>query len=240
MPAPVVQVQNLKVCFGPHEVLHGIDFTVGKGEFVSIVGKSGGGKSSLLYALAGFVKREGDVQIPDHIGMVFQDYAVFPWLTVKRNIAFGLQAAGNDSQPALLTQYLELTGLTDHARKYPSQLSGGQRQRVALARALAPNPEIILMDEPFGALDPHTRDKMQAWLLEVWEKNHKTVLFVTHNIDEAVFLSDRVIVLNAGRILKEFKVDFARPRNESLKFASDFIEMKKQIFNAIEEGAPLP
>jgi ABC-type nitrate/sulfonate/bicarbonate transport system ATPase subunit len=183
-----IQVRGLHVHYGENEVLNGIDFTVDRGEFMSIVGKSGCGKSTLLHALAGFIEKDGEVKIPSDLGMVFQNYAVFPWLTVRGNIAFGLHEINGQQRENLVVRHLEMVGLSADAHKYPAQLSGGQTQRVALARALAPNPEIIFMDEPFGALDMYTREKMQTWLLHIWENNHKTVLFVTHNIEESIFL----------------------------------------------------
>lgn len=230
-----IGVVGLRVKYGEIEVLHAIDFQVKRGEFVSIVGKSGCGKSSLLHALAGFIEREGEIEMPSEIGMVFQSYAVFPWLTVKGNIAFGLDSMGGKQKEQVVAQSLEMVGLGKDERKYPFQLSGGQAQRVALARALAPDPEVIFMDEPFGALDMFTRERMQTWLLKIWGKARKTILFVTHNLEEAVFLSDRVIVLGQGNILGEFAIPFGRPREEQLKFAHSFVDLKKQILERMEE-----
>ncbi len=229
-----ISVSGLRVSYGENEILHGIDFTVHQGEFVSIVGKSGCGKSTLLYALAGFIERHGEVQMPPKLGMVFQDYAVFPWLTVKGNIGFGLDGGDSKHREEIIAKHLDMTGLAADAKKYPFQLSGGQSQRVALARALAADPSVILMDEPFGALDMFTREKMQAWLLDIWEKDHKTVLFVTHNIEEALFLSDKVIVFGQGKILGEFQVPLGRPRNEAMKFTSPFMELKRQVLEKME------
>lgn len=229
-----IQVRGLRVRYGDEEIIHGIEFGVKKGQFVSIVGKSGCGKSTLLHALAGFISSEGEIQIPQNVGVVFQNYAVFPWLTVRGNLAFGLHAMGKSDREALVARLLEMTGLSASGAKYPAQLSGGQAQRVALARAIAPDPEVLLMDEPFGALDMYTREKMQSWLLDIWGKERKTVLFITHNIEEAVFLSDRIIVFGLGRILGEFQVPFDRPRTDDLKFAAAFIEAKKSIVATME------
>jgi len=229
-----IQVRGLKVCYGSHEVIRGINFTVQKGEFVSVIGKSGCGKSSMLHALAGLIEKTGEVEIPTDVGMVFQSYAVFPWLTVKGNIAFGLQDADEKQRDELVAKYLEMIGLTNDARKYPYELSGGQSQRVALARALVLNPDVILMDEPFGALDQFTREKMQVWLLDIWEKSHKTVIFVTHNIEEAIYLSDRVIVMGQGVILGEFPVSFNRPREDQIKFTPAFVSLKRQVLELME------
>ncbi len=230
-----IRVHGLRVKYGELEVLHGIDFQVDRGQFVSIVGKSGSGKSTLLHALAGFIEKDGDIEMPFDLGIVFQNYAVFPWLTVRGNIGFGLHRLESKRRQELLTKYVEIVGLSSEARKYPFQLSGGQAQRVALARALAANPSVILMDEPFGALDMFTRERMQRWLLDIWEKDHKTVLFVTHNIEEALFLSDRVIVLGQGNVLGSVKVLFGRPRMEALKFSPAFVELKKQILDKMEK-----
>lgn len=234
MNAPIT-AHNLQVCYGAAEVLHGIDLAIKAGEFVSIVGQSGSGKSTLLHALAEFVESRGKVEVPSRIGMVFQNYAVFPWLTVRGNIAFGLHEVDRETKAKKIKEHLELTRLEEHQNKYPAELSGGQSQRVALARALAPNPDAIFMDEPFGALDPHTQEKMETWLLDVWERDHKTVVFVTHNIEEAIFLSDRIIVLGAGNILGEYPVRFARPRLEPIKFTSEFLALKKELHDTLEK-----
>lgn len=231
-----IQVSGLRVRYDGNEILHGLDFKIDRGEFVSIVGASGCGKSTLLHALAGFIHKEGAIRISEDVGMVFQNYAVFPWLTVRGNIAFGLNGIGKQKKNALIERLVNMIGLGIDANKYPSQLSGGQVQRVALARALATDPEVILMDEPFGALDMYTREKMQTWLLNVWETDHKTVLFVTHNIEEAIFLSDRVIVLGQGIILGEFLIPFDRPRLEEIKFSTAFVELKRQLLERMQQS----
>ncbi len=229
-----IRAQNLRVRYDENEVLHGLDFVVRKGEFVSIVGKSGCGKSTLLHALAGFIEKDGDVEVPADLGIVFQNYAVFPWLTVAGNIAYGLSQCSRSERRQVVAEMLERMELNDHAKKYPAQLSGGQTQRVALARALATNPEAVLMDEPFGALDPYTRDKMQTWLHQMWEQTNKTVLFVTHHIEEAVFLSDRIIVLGEGLICGEFDVPFGPRRKAEIKFTESFIELRRQVVTLME------
>jgi NitT/TauT family transport system ATP-binding protein len=230
-----IRVRGLRVSYQEHEVVHGIDLCINRGEFVAIVGKSGSGKSTVLHALAGFIEKQGEIEIPKNLGIVFQNYAVFPWLTVEGNLAFGLHSDG-DHRRALVTRLLEMTGLSADRRKYPAQLSGGQAQRVALGRALGHEPEVILMDEPFGALDMYTREKMQGWLLDIWGKEHNTVIFVTHNIEEAIYLSDRVIVFGQGTILGEFSVPFGRPRIDGLKFEPAFVDLKKQIAEAMESN----
>jgi len=230
-----IKVNDLRVKYEDFEVIRGMDFAVQKGEFVSIVGKSGCGKSTLLYALADFIKKTGLVDMPAHVGVVFQNYAVFPWLKVRDNIVFGLGHLNEKEREKLLLDHLQMTGLLNEADKYPFQLSGGQGQRVALARALAPDPDVILMDEPFAALDQFTREKMQNWLLEVWEKNHKTVLFVTHNLEEALYLSDRILVIGQGKIQGEFQVPFGRPRGEQIKFDESFIRIKRNLLDLMEK-----
>jgi NitT/TauT family transport system ATP-binding protein len=229
-----VHVKDLGVWYGDHRVLQDVNFEVQRGEFLSIVGKSGCGKSTLLNALAGFINKKGDVQIPEHVGMVFQNYSVFPWLTVRQNIAFGLDQVCGKQRESLILSHLEMVGMSNQAEKYPAQLSGGQVQRVALARALAPNPEVILMDEPFGALDLYTREKMQNWLLDIWQEHQKTVIFVTHSIEEAIFLSDRLLILGDGQVRGEVQVPFERPRAAEMKFSVKFGELERHINNFIE------
>ncbi len=231
-----IRVQGLHVRYHENEIIHGLDFSVNPGQFVAIVGKSGSGKSTLLHALARFIPSEGEIQMPGDVGMVFQNYAVYPWLTVRGNLAFGLHAASARQRESVVSRLLDLTGLAAEAGKYPGQISGGQAQRVALGRALAPDPAVILMDEPFGALDMFTREKMQTWLLDIWGKENKTVLFVTHNIEEALFLSDRVIVFGRGEILCEYSVPFGRPRTEKLKFTVDFVNLKRGIVESMERA----
>jgi NitT/TauT family transport system ATP-binding protein len=212
---------------------------VQKGEFVCLIGASGCGKSTLLRIVAGFeTPSEGDALMwetpiagpsPDR-GMVFQDYGLFPWLTVKRNIAFGPASRGRPRAEVEETagRFLAMVGLTRFADAYPHQLSGGMKQRVAIARVLANDAEVVLMDEPFGALDAMTREHLQDELLDIWRRTGLTVLFVTHSIEEAIFLADRVVVMSPGpgRIETEVKIDLPRPRDVS---APDFNEVRREL-----------
>ncbi len=233
-----ISVKNLTVYSGRLCVIRDISLEVGKGEFVAIVGKSGSGKTTFLHALANLISFSGNIYMPKTIGMIFQHYAVFPWLTVAGNIVFGLENETKDKQTQIVQKHLKLSELEDKKDKYPAELSGGQIQRIALARSLAHDPEVLLMDEPYGALDAHTRDKMQQWLLDVWAKHKKTVVFVTHNIEEAIFLADRVLVLNDHTFSKEFVIRFNRPRKEDIKFTPEFNTLRKKIFESIKNSEP--
>ena len=241
-----IEIQAVHKVFGSDEnrvvALNDVSLTIGKEEFVCVVGPSGCGKTTLLNLLAGFepptlgqirafgheIKAPG----PDRT-MMFQDYALFPWLTVKGNIEYGLKRRGinRDERKHIIQHYVDLIDLKGFERKYPQQLSGGMRQRVALARALAVNPSVLLMDEPFAALDSFTRERMQDELVSVWQREKKAVFFITHNIDEAIKLADRIVVMSPrpGRILKIVTVNSQRPRDvdseENAKIARDVREM---------------
>ena len=238
--SPPVEARNLTVRYAEREVIHDLTLSVDPGEFVAIVGKSGCGKSTLLNALAGFIEKQGEARVTANFGMIFQDYAAFPWLTVRKNILFGIdhKASAADKE-SVLSSLLEMTGLVAEVDKYPAELSGGQVQRVALARALVRNPEVLLMDEPFGALDLFTREKMQTWLLDIWEKQKQAIVFVTHSIEEAIFLADRVIVLAEGSIAATFQIPFGRPREKALQYRADFIKMKEEIAGVLEAKVAL-
>ena len=224
-----ITVKNVSVYYHGHCALKGVNFEATKGEFVAIVGKSGSGKTTFLNVLAHFIPYSGEISLPKKVGMVFQNYAVFPWFTVAENIAFGLEHEMKEQQAQIVCEHLKLAELEDKKDTYPAELSGGQVQRIALARALAPNPEVLLMDEPYGALDAYTRDHMQQWLLDVWTTHKKTVVFVTHNIEEAIFLADRVLILNHGTFIQEFRVPFPRPRYEEIKFTQEFNRLRREI-----------
>jgi len=224
-----LEIRGLCVSYNGMPVLEDLQLDAEEGEFVAIVGKSGCGKTTLLNAIAGFVKYSGSITKPDTLGMVSQDYAVFPWLTAGENISFGMTK--NDE--AVLQHYLKMIDLLDKRDRYPFELSGGQKQRLALARALVSNPDLVLMDEPYGALDIFTREKMQRWLMHIWEHERKTILFVTHSIDEALLLADRVLLLNDGAIQKEFRVGLKRPRAEGTEFSQAFLKSKMAIRRAL-------
>ena len=222
----VLSLRNISMDYGSRRILDGINLELYEGDFVAIVGKSGCGKTTLLNTIAGFLKFKGKMKKPSRVGMVFQDYSVFPWLTVKENIAFSLKKNS-------IAHYLKMAQLWDKRNEYPPLLSGGQIQRVAIARALATDPELLLMDEPYGSLDVFTREKMQHWLLEVWDTEKKTVLFVTHSVDEALILADRIVVMKKGKICCNFENTLKRPRSEKIRFEKDFLKLKKEIYESI-------
>jgi NitT/TauT family transport system ATP-binding protein len=234
MNEPLIELRGLNVKYGKREILHDVSLSVDRGEFVTILGRSGCGKSTLLNAIAGFVDRDGYVKLPHNFGFIFQSYAVFPWLTVRGNIQFGMPPQKQPIRATRLQSLLDMTDLNSEAGKYPSELSGGQVQRVAFARALAHEPEVLLMDEPFGSLDVYTREKMQRWLLQIWEKGKYTIVFVTHSIEEAILLSSRILVMANGRFRATFQVPFGPLRPDNLQYKPEFIELKKEIASILE------
>ncbi len=222
--------------------LRNLAFAAHRREFTCIIGPSGCGKSTLIRLLAGLDEpTSGEVLLdgkpvsgpcPDR-GMVFQGYTLFPWLTVKRNVMFGLQMAGMEKgqAEAEALQWLELVGLIKFKDAYPAQLSGGMKQRVAIARALAPNPRVLLMDEPFGALDAQTRSQMQHHLLEIWRNVDVTILFITHDLDEAIYLADRILVLKAhpGEVQELIEVPVPRPRHPAQTNSPEFLAVRRRL-----------
>ena len=227
-----------------------IELKIRNKEFATILGPSGCGKSTLLRIVAGLIRpTRGVVRLDGNVisgpgqdrGMVFQSYTLFPWLTVKENIKFGLELSGmpKGKQEKIAQEFVEKVGLKGFEQTYSRGLSGGMKQRVAIARALANNPAILLLDEPFGALDAQTRSLMQELLTQVWEELHKTILFVTHDVEEAIFLSDRVFVMTArpGKIKAEIDIPLERPRNYELKSTEAFLDLKKQALTLIREEA---
>jgi NitT/TauT family transport system ATP-binding protein len=243
----LVEIHRVSIVFGKgrgaHKAVEETSIRVEPGEFVCILGPSGCGKSTLLNTVAGYVKPDrGEVRVdgelvtkpgPDR-GMVFQQYSLFPWKTVKENVAFGPKVAGKDAEPIANT-FLDMVGLLRFANRYPAELSGGMQQRVGIARALANYPRVLLMDEPFGALDAQTRVMMQENLLKIWNDFATTVLFVTHDIDEAIFLADRVLIMSAspGRIIADLPVELPRPRLPEVTAEPAFAELKRQCIARI-------
>jgi ABC-type nitrate/sulfonate/bicarbonate transport system ATPase subunit len=231
--------------------LQNIDLHLKQSEFVSIVGSSGCGKSTLLNIVAGLIQPcagqvlvEGNpVQGPGaDRGMVFQGYTLYPWLNVANNIAFGLKLRhlSKAQIKERVAYYLDVVGLTKFAKAYPKQLSGGMKQRVAIARALANNPEVLLMDEPFGALDAQTKEQMQQFLLELWEQTQTTILMITHDLEEAVFLSQRIYVMSAhpGEIRNEFKIPLQH-RDLDIKLSAEFVQLKRDIIHSMRNNDAL-
>lgn len=231
----------------PFTAVEDVDFEVGEGEFLTVVGPSGCGKSSLLLAIDGLIPvAQGQIAIRGQPvrgpgrdrAMVFQEFALLPWRTVEENLWFGLelQRVPRQELKAAADKYLALVGLTAFRRHYPHQLSGGMRQRIGIARALAVRPEILLMDEPFGALDEQTREIMQAELLRIWEQERKTVVFVTHSLEEAVYLGDRVVVMTRrpGRIKAILPVPLPRPRHPQIKGEPEFARLKEQLWELLQ------
>jgi NitT/TauT family transport system ATP-binding protein len=246
--APRIRFENVSVEFataaGPMRVVDDVSFEVRQGEFVSIIGPSGCGKTTMLNMVGGFVQpttgkvlldgKPVDKPGPDR-GVIFQEYGVFPWLTVRGNIEFGLKLQANKADAArrreVADRYMRLMGLQDFADHHPKHLSGGMRQRLALARAYAVRPEFLLMDEPFGALDAQTRTAMQDLLLEVLQTEGKTVMLVTHSVEEAIYLSSRILVVTArpARIRTIIDVPFTYPRAEHVHEDPRFGELRAQI-----------
>lgn len=225
-----------------------LDLTVRQGEFLSIVGPSGCGKSTFLDMVAGLTKpNAGEIFIDGKLitgpaldrGIVLQGYALFPWRTVQKNVEFGLEIkkVPAKERKAISKYYIELVGLEKFAERYPHELSGGMKQRVAIARALAYDPEVLLMDEPFAALDAQTREILQEELLRIWGKTQKTVIFITHGIDEAVFLADRVAVMtaNPGTIKEVVNINLPRPRDNSVRSSAEFGWFRHKIWELLQD-----
>src|SRR5438477_7403547 len=226
-------------------------FAAREGEFITVIGPSGCGKSTFLHIMGGFIGADAgairvyDTEVrgpgPDR-GMMFQEFALFPWKTVAGNVAWGLEAQGaaRSHIDEVVAKYLEMTGLADFRNHYPAELSGGMKQRVALARVLAFDPKVLLMDEPFGALDAQTRETMQEEVMRLWARTRKTIVFVTHDIEEAVYLGDRIVVLSArpGRIKEEVKIDLPRPRTLEAKKSIQCHEYRNHIWDLIRSESP--
>jgi NitT/TauT family transport system ATP-binding protein len=250
MTEPKLSISGLGKTFrgdrGDVVALDGVDLALGENEFVSLVGTSGCGKSTLLSIVAGLESHDrGSVTMDGKPlvapgrdrGVVFQSFTLLPWLTALGNVEFALRAAGKSSADAkrIAEEHLALVGLEDFARSYPSELSGGMKQRVAIARALSYRPKMLLMDEPFGALDALTRHHMQELLARIWEQHRLTVLFVTHDVEEAVYMSDRVAVMSnrPGRIKANIAIDLPRPRTYEMMGTAAFTALQRQVLGEI-------
>ena len=244
MNRPRITFDRVSVEFDRLQVVDDVSYEINDGEFVSVIGPSGCGKTTMLNIVAGFMQpTRGQVLLdgkpvtqpgPDR-GVIFQEYGVFPWLTVRQNIAFGLNLRASrvpsGEREAIVERYMRLMGLADFARAWPKTLSGGMRQRLALARAYAVKPAFLLMDEPFGALDAQTRSAMQDLLLEVLQAEGKTVMLITHSVEEAIYLSNRIVVMTARptRIREIIEVPFGYPREESLHERPEFGQLRSHV-----------
>ena len=245
-----VKIDNVRKVFntrkGEMVALNGVSLDIHDNEFISVVGPSGCGKSTLLNIIAGLTApTDGKVYCDGkevtgtgtERGVVFQQYALFPWLTVKKNVMFALEMRGIKKQAALeeAMKYLEMVDLAKFADHYPKELSGGMKQRVAIARAYAAEPEVLLMDEPFGALDAQTRTQLQTELLNTWEHKKKTCFFITHDVEEAIILAQRVVIMSArpGRIKEIVEVNIPYPRNQETKLTPEFNELKNRIWSQV-------
>ena len=249
--APVkVHIDNVVKKFngrnGEMVALNGVTLDIHDNEFICVVGPSGCGKSTLLNIIAGLLEpTSGEVYCDGKLvegtgtdrGVVFQQYALFPWLTVKKNVRFALEMRGIKGKEAdeLAMKYLEKVDLVKFADHYPKELSGGMKQRVAIARAYAADPQVLLMDEPFGALDAQTRTQLQSELLETWENDKKTCFFITHDVDEAIILAQKVIVMSArpGRVKAIIGIDIPYPRDQETKMSPRFLELKNEIWSLV-------
>lgn len=244
----MISLENITKSFsqeGKEQIaIQDVSLTVDKGEFLCIVGPSGCGKTTLLRMIAGLdfptsgriIEDDTEISGPSkERGYVFQQYSLFPWRDVLDNVAFGLEVKGMEEEErySKAREYLKMVGLSQFENSFPRELSGGMKQRVAIARSLVNDPNVLLMDEPFSALDVNTRHKLQEELVRIWGEEQKTVIFVTHNVDEAVFLADRVVVLsrNPGTIIKTFNINLARIRDRT---KPEFLDLKKEITNLLD------
>ncbi len=245
-----LKIDNVKKIYnsrnGEMIALNGVNLDIYENEFICVVGPSGCGKSTLLNIIAGLLEpTSGSVYCDGkevkgtgtERGVVFQQYALFPWMTVKKNVLFGLNLQGIKGAEAeeKAMKYIKMVQLEDFVDHYPKELSGGMKQRVAIARAYAVNPSVLLMDEPFGALDAQTRTQLQTELLETWEKEQKTCFFITHDVDEAIILAQKVIIMSArpGRIKEIVDVDIPYPRTQETKMAPEFLDLKNHIWGQV-------
>ncbi|SEQ78854.1 ABC transporter ATP-binding protein [Piscibacillus halophilus] len=241
-----LEIQNISKSFGENEVLDQLNFSVHQGEFVSLLGPSGSGKSTLFGIIGGMIlPNSGDVILNGEsikgkrgsISYTPQTPSLLPWRTILNNVLLGQELTGKKDREKAL-QMIDRAGLKSYENSYPHELSGGMKQRVSFIRSVLSPQSLILLDEPFSALDEFTRTDMQKWLLDMWEQTKRSILFVTHNIEEAVFLSDRVIILSPrpASVLKEFQVPFERPRREELLLSDEFLQFKKEIYQEMRHA----
>ncbi|SEU10169.1 ABC transporter ATP-binding protein [Paracoccus homiensis] len=249
---PEINIENLTHTFGkgqPNEltVLDNINLTFESGSFNAIVGTSGCGKSTLLKMMAGlFTPSDGSMKLDDKViqgtdrrrGMVFQQDAVFPWMTVAKNISYGprLRGASAAQQREIEAKWTQAVGLKGFEDRWPRELSGGMRKRVDIGRVYANDPDVLLMDEPFGALDAQTKERMQSDLLDTWSQSRKTVVFVTHDLEEAIFLADKIVVMSArpGRVHHIETVSLPRPRTDAMRLTDEFIQIKRRLWEMLD------
>ncbi len=252
MSAPLIEIKGVNKRFpgkkGEVEAVQDFDLSITKGEIVTLVGASGCGKTTILNMLAGFLPpSSGEIllegnpinNIEPRCGMIFQSYALFPWLTVRQNVEFGPKMKGiaKAERKVAAEKYIRMVGLADFEDSYPGELSGGMRQRVALCRVLANEPDVLLCDEPFAALDAMTRQVLQQELLKIAADSGQTVLFITHSIDEALILSDRVVVMSArpGRVKAMYDIELPHPRKVEVQLTEEYLQIKRKIWGLVEE-----
>ncbi|SFO55185.1 NitT/TauT family transport system ATP-binding protein [Cohaesibacter marisflavi] len=249
-PEPKIIFRHVNKIFGEgpgaFQAVKDFSLDIAEGEIVTVVGPSGCGKSTVMNIAAGLIPlTDGECLVhgrevkgpgPDR-GVIFQQYALFPWLTVRKNVEFGLKLKGikPEERRTLAEHYIEMVGLSDFADSLPKMLSGGMKQRCAIARAYAVDPEVLLMDEPFGALDALTRVRLQEQLLETWSQDKRTIMFITHDVDEAVYLANRVIVMAArpGRLSKIIKVNLPYPRTDEIRLSEEFIRIRNEVWRGV-------
>jgi len=252
--SPKLEVRGITKVFGQrgqsdgHLALENINLHLQPNELACLIGSSGCGKSTLLNIMAGLLPAtDGEILVDGHPvlgpgpdrGMIFQSYTLYPWMTVARNIGFGLRlrGVGRRQEAEIVEKYLEIVGLESFAKAFPHELSGGMKQRVAIARALSNEPEVVLMDEPFGALDAQNKAQMQEFLLQLWERTHTTIFMITHDVEEAIYLSRRVYVMgkNPGHIKIELPIDLPEQRYPDLKFEQKFVGIKKHVLEVLHD-----
>ena len=248
MTTSMISIRGVSKSFGDNHVLSNLDLEVKKGEFLVLLGASGCGKSTLLNLMAGFEKpTQGSVSVNGKVieditaacGMVFQQYALLPWQTVQQNVEFGLKMKKmpKGERAEIARRFIEMVGLKGSEDKYPQALSGGMKQRVSIARVLANDPDVMLFDEPFAALDAMTRQVLQDQLLSIYEQSGKTIVFITHSIDEALMLSTRMVIMGSrpGRVVQDLRNELPHPRTAEIQLSEDFISLKRSIWETVQE-----